>query len=672
MEHEITTDENRIEVDSISSSVNEKQVGSDYDFSAERTTKRRLLIQRTESGSTSAKNPVYVEWYGLNYSIPKENTNTWKCKKSSLESGKTRLSIIENIHGCANPGEILAIMGPSGCGKTTLLNILGDRVGNKGVKGTITMNGFKPTKCSKRYVAYCTQDDIFFPEITVKDTLGFTARLRLPRDVPLDDKLKQVDATMQLLNLTKSARTKIGDNRVRGVSGGERKRVSIASELLTDPSVILLDEPTSGLDSALALELAKILKELAIKQRKTIIIVIHQPSSQVFEIFDKLMLMCDGHMVYFGKRANVADYLANLGFKCHPNYNLADYILELLNDDASKQKLIHSYANQVRDDPTGKKEIEKYSRRKHDNNNDIKQAPVLCDYGWEATFFQQVSILTERTFKQSLKDILSTTELIHTFAMVVICCLIWYRVPFTEENIHDRTGSIFFVVVFWSFEPFLGAVATLPMDLVMLTKERQSRSYRLSAYFLSKQIAELPLILIKPALFTIVVYWVTGLLPDFGRFMAYLVVILLNTLTSQGFGYFFGASLLNVQKSVSVGTVFMLGSMLLGGFYVKNLPPGLAWLKYLSFVTYSYGLNLQIQFDTSKAQFRCGSPESLGMGQTSICDLLGYNNSIPGTIILENERPTELPWYINFIVLLAVCIAVRFVAYYCLFKNTKK
>lgn len=84
----------------------------------------------------------------------------------------------------------------------------------------------------------------------------------------------------------------------------------------------------------------------------------------------------------------------------------------------------------------------------------------------------------------------------------------------------------------------------------MLTKERQSRSYRLSAYFLSKQIAELPLILIKPALFTIVVYWVTDLLPDFGRFMAYLVVILLNTLTSQGFGYFFGASLLNVQKSV--------------------------------------------------------------------------------------------------------------------------
>jgi ABC-type multidrug transport system permease subunit len=103
--------------------------------------------------------------------------------------------------------------------------------------------------------------------------------------------------------------------------------------------------------------------------------------------------------------------------------------------------------------------------------------------------------------------------------------------------------------VFWSFQPLLEAVATFPLDLDMLSKERQSHSYRLSAYFLSKQIAEIPLVLINPALFTIVVYWVTGLLPDFGRFVAYLLVILLCTLTSQSFGYLFGASLLNVQKS---------------------------------------------------------------------------------------------------------------------------
>ncbi|PKC69111.1 ABC transporter-like protein, partial [Rhizophagus irregularis] len=114
------------------------------------------------------------------------------------------------------------------------------------------------------------------------------ARLRLPREMSRRDKLKQVENTMALLNLTKCANTIIGDHMTRGVSGGERKRANIASELLTDPSVILLDEPTSGLDSSLALEITKILKEFAVKQKKTIIMVIHQPSSQVFESFDKL------------------------------------------------------------------------------------------------------------------------------------------------------------------------------------------------------------------------------------------------------------------------------------------------------------------------------------------------------------------------------------------------
>ncbi|GBB87851.1 hypothetical protein RclHR1_14340008 [Rhizophagus clarus] len=627
MEQEIPIDETGIEA------------GSSYDSSAERTKKRALLIQHTDNTSITTKIPVYLEWYGISYSILQENMNVQKNKESELESGKIKLSILENIHGCANPGEILAIMGPSGCGKTTLLNLLVDRLGNKGVQGTITINGLKPTKKSMRCLAYCTQDDVFFPQLTVKDTLTFTARLRLPRDVPYHDKLKRVDAIMQLLNLTKSAHTKIGDYRIRGISGGERKRVSIASELLTDPGVIMLDEPTTGLDAALALELIKILKEFAIQQRKTIIIVIHQPSSQVFEIVDKLMLVCDGRMVYFGERANAADYLANQGFKCHPNYNIADYILELLTDDKSKQQLIDSYAHQVRDDPTGKQVVEKYSHRKRDDNN-MKEAPSILEYDYRGpTFAQQLSILIERTFKQSSKEILSTIELSQMFGLIVMFCLIWFRIPFTDKGIHDRISSLFSIIVIWSFGTFFEAVTTFPMDLDMLSKERYSHSYRLSAYFLSKQIAELPLIILKPAFFTIVIYWVTGLLPDFGRFLAYLAVILINSLASQGFGYFLGASLLDVQKCISAGTVFMLAFTLLSGFYVKHLPPGLTWLKYLSFMTYTFSLNLQIQLDTPKAQFQCSSPES---GHVYLCELLGYNNTIPGTVVLENERYTEL------------------------------
>ncbi|CAB4475285.1 unnamed protein product [Rhizophagus irregularis] len=634
---------------SMSTTINEKTLtkfeGSDdindLSIQLERSAKRTELIQSTEKGSTSAKNPAYVEWHGINYSISEENNHVRK--------------IIENIHGCANPGEVLAIMGPSGCGKTTLLNLLGNRVGSKGVQGTITLNGHKITKNSKRFVAYCTQDDIFFPHLTVKETLSYTARLRLPREMSRRDKLKQVENTMALLNLTKCANTIIGDHMTRGVSGGERKRANIASELLTDPSVILLDEPTSGLDSSLALELTKILKEFAVKQRKPIIMVIHQPSSQVFESFDKLMLMADGHMVYFGERAGVVKYLADQGYKCHPNFNPADYILELLNDNTIKQKLINAYTHKTRDDPTGKQIFGKYSRRtRADNqlNNTILNAPVTSERRWEATFLQQFSILTERTFKQNIKISLSKVNISQTIALTIFCILIWLQIPFSETNINDRIGSIFFGSVVWSFYVLSGSVSSFPLDLVMLSKERQSRSYRLLSYYLSKQIAELPLVLFNPALFTIPVYWATNLLPDFGRFVAYLVVVLLSALTSQSFGYLFGATILNVQKSITVSLVFMLATMLLGGFYIRHLPTGLTWLNI---------------FHT------CARPEELPAGELSMC--VGDDvpmSSIPGISIIENLGLNDLPWYANLMVLLGFCIVVRVLAYYSLRKNSRR
>ncbi|RGB41582.1 P-loop containing nucleoside triphosphate hydrolase protein [Rhizophagus diaphanus] len=538
----------------------------------------------------SAKNPACVEWHGINYSISEEHNVSWWNKirnsDSKLESGKHVRKIIENIHGCANPGEVLAIIGPSGCGKTTLLNLLGDRVGN----------------------------DIFFPHLTVKETLSYTALLRLPREMSRRDELKQVENTMALLNLTERANTIIGDHRTRGVSGGERKRVNIASELLTDPSVILLDEPTSGLDSSLALELAKILKEFAVKQRKTIIMVIYQPSSQAFESFDKLMLMADGHMVYFGERAGVVDYLADQGYRCHLNFNPANYILKLLNDNTIKQKLINAYTHKTRDDPTGKQVVKKYSRRTRADNqlsNTILNAPVTSERLWEATFLQQFSILTERTFKQNIKIVLS---------------------------------GIFFGSTMWAYYTMSESVLSFPLDLVMLSKECQSRSYRLLSYYLSKQIGELPLVLFSPTLFTIPVYWASNLLPDFGTFVAYLIVVLINALGSQSFGYLIGATILNVQNSISVSLIFMTVTMLLGGFYTLHLPTGLTWLKYLSFLKYSYSLLLPIQFDSPKVQFRCARPGELPAGKLSMRDTGDAPmSSIPGIPIIENLGLNDLP-----------------------------
>ena len=120
--------------------------------------------------------------------------------------------------------------------------------------------------------------------------------------------------------------------------------------------------------------------------------------------------------------------------------------MELLNEDVSKQRLIDAYTDHIREDPTGKQVIEKYSRRAHNEdkskNNGVIIAPVKSDHRWEATFSQQVSILTERGFKQSMKVILSKVDLAQTLALSFVCCLIWYQMPFEEVNVNDRIGSV--------------------------------------------------------------------------------------------------------------------------------------------------------------------------------------------------------------------------------------
>ncbi|CAG8696953.1 21385_t:CDS:10, partial [Cetraspora pellucida] len=579
----------------------------------EKSIKRAELVQSNAHVSTSKKYPVYVEFYGIHYSIPIIQ-QTRHGKQIDEEVGKnSRKMIIQNIHGFARPGEMLAIMGPSGCGKTTLLNVLGGRVSKKNAEGTIKMNGHHPTKDSRRFIAYCTQDDIFFPYLT--------SRLRLPREVPTSAKLEQVENVIQALNLSKCSNTKIGDARVRGVSGGERKRVSIANELLTDPSVILLDEPTSGLDSSLALDLVQTLKEFAKKQRKTIIMVIHQPASQVFELFDKLLLMADGQVAYFGDSKNVVDYLANEGFICHPNFNPADYILELLSDSTIKQKLITAHTQRLQSDPSGKLVVEEYVQRPKTPDDSIVIESLKCK--WEATFLQQLMILTERSFKQRSKDVLSRLNLIQIFGITVISSLIWFRIPYTEDSLSDRYVTI----------------TAFPLDFEVLSKERQSRSYRLLTYFLSKQIAELPLIIVFPVTYLSIVYWTTGMAPSASSFFAYTATAILTTLSSQSFGYLAGATFMNVQNATMACTLFMLASMLLGGFYIRHLPFGLTWLKYLSFVSYSYSLMMYIQFSSPYSNFQCSNLDQLSVySQCNSSD--GYIN---GFAVLEKLEMNILP-----------------------------
>ncbi|XP_076452738.1 uncharacterized protein LOC143288276 [Babylonia areolata] len=254
--------------------------------------------------------------------------------------------ILHNISGIVGSGEVLAVMGPSGSGKTTLLNTLGGRIPVE--SGEVTLDGQPLTKKVRKRMCYVLQQDIFLSKLTLWETLYFAAMVYLPEKLPRQEKLARVDNIIEVLDLTKCRNTLVGDQFIRGLSGGEKKRLSIACELIKDPDIMLMDEPTSGLDSSTAYMLMLLLKRFTEQSGKAVVVTIHQPSSQIFHMFTHLLLMAEGRIAYFGDGAKTLDFFEELDLFCEPHYNPADFILETVKKDKDTVKRITDLAEKKR------------------------------------------------------------------------------------------------------------------------------------------------------------------------------------------------------------------------------------------------------------------------------------------------------------------------------------
>ncbi|CAM9491146.1 unnamed protein product, partial [Phaeothamnion confervicola] len=197
-------------------------------------------------------------------------------------------------------------MGASGAGKSTMLDILAARIPPVLYEGSYLCNGSPIDASFKRMSGYVMQDDALFPLLTVRETLRYAALLRIP-NMSQTNKWQIVEDTITSLKLTNAADTIVGDHRTRGVSGGERRRVSIGVDIVHQPAVIFLDEPTSGLDSTTALQIVETLRDIC-KRDRTVAMTIHQPSMRVFTTFDRVMFMSRGFLVYNDTPLNIPSY----------------------------------------------------------------------------------------------------------------------------------------------------------------------------------------------------------------------------------------------------------------------------------------------------------------------------------------------------------------------------
>lgn len=238
--------------------------------------------------------------------------------------------ILDNVFGRIESGQLLAIMGGSGAGKTTLLDILAAKHKKGQTSSNITVNGQSySTREYKSIIGFVDQDDCLMPTLTVYEAIVTSALLRLPKSMSDDAKRLRALETMQELGILEIKDQLIGNETSRGISGGEKRRVAIACELVTSPSILFLDEPTSGLDSFNAYNVVESLLNLVQRYNRTVVFTIHQPRSNIVALFDQLVLLSQGKLVYSGAQSDAANYFSQIGFTCPQGYNLGDYLVDL-------------------------------------------------------------------------------------------------------------------------------------------------------------------------------------------------------------------------------------------------------------------------------------------------------------------------------------------------------
>ncbi|CAH9087960.1 unnamed protein product [Cuscuta europaea] len=398
--------------------------------------------------------------------------------QSDLENPTAQIrgehTILNGITGMALPGEILAVLGPSGSGKSTLLNALAGRLqARSGFTGTILANNEKLSKPVLKRTGFVAQDDILYPHLTVRETLIFCSLLKLPGPLTRREKTAVADSVIAELGLMKCENTIIGNSLVRGISGGERKRVSIAHEMLMNPSLLILDEPTSGLDSTTAYRLLLTLGSMA-QKGKTIITSVHQPSSRVFQMFSSVLVLSDGKCLYFGKANEAMSYFESVQLSPAFPMNPADFLLDLANGVCQidgvrerempnlKQTLISTYnkllAPKVKeaclDDTTPKEKLPSENAITHQG----------CG------FLNQLTVLLQRGLKERKHEVFNSLRVFQVLAASLLAGTMWWRSHY--EDVNDRLGLLFFISIFWGVFPSANAVFAFPQERAIFMKER--------------------------------------------------------------------------------------------------------------------------------------------------------------------------------------------------------
>lgn len=535
--------------------------------------------------------PVAVTWKNLTVSVTKR--------------GKTQ-TLLKNISGCINGG-FWAIMGSSGGGKTTLLNALSLRLDSYMTGGgDLMLNGRPYTKGGlKNMSAYVMQDDVLMAELSLQETMEFTAKMRMHKNSTAEEREARIDKLLKLLGIDHVRGVKVGNSVKKGISGGERKRLCIAMELLNHPSLLFLDEPTSGLDSFTSLTVCNALQELASRGECTVVCTIHQPQQQIFDLFDNLIVMKKGSIMYQGKANLAVEFLRDtLRMNIPDHANIADYLLDMLAREDTLDKASNDRLLSMRDE---------FNSLKVDLSIGIekKEFEEREEHNW----FSQFWVLLGRNMTQAGRrwDLILMTVIMSAIMALFVGGGTWLALGdrVGQQFVSFWPSSIFFCFLTEGIAASFQSIHQFPLERSLSMRERSAGTYRVSAYFVAKAVSDLSVQLLGPIVFCIIVYPMIGFQARADKFFMFLFALILDCSCATGLATMISCICVNLNLTTVVLSLGMEICRVYGGFFIPPILmeqiPAWRWADTLSYLKYCFLTGVITQLEG--LEFKCTDTE---------------------------------------------------------------
>ena len=537
--------------------------------------------------------PLDLVFENLTYTV----NDKIESKKQKKEIKKT---ILNDLTGYFIHGRLTAIMGPSGAGKTSLMEVISNQSKSGEVRGKLYLNG-NPVDIEtiKKISGFVFQDDVILRTMTVSEALYMSALLKLPETISKEEKINRVNEMISILHLEKCKDTIVGDSIIKGISGGERKRLSVGMEMIMNPSIIFLDEPTSGLDTYTAYSLVKSLKNITSTGR-TVVATIHQPSSDLLRLFDDLIILNHGKIIFQGEVNNLVNYFSDIGYKCPEYTNPSDFLFmnilnpfDLQNLYDEKNDFNLDKKNQFFLDCYKNNGMEKNVKNKCEQINSNKIQLSKKNKKYVPSIGLQYKYLLKRHIKNIIRDkAILRTKLGQSFILGLIIGLTFLNIPGRKEKVQvqDRNGSLFISCFSQVLFPIVGTLAIFSLETPIVMREISSGYYASLGYYLSKISIEIPFQIIITLISCTIIYWLCLFQKTFKKYITFVGIIELGSLC----GLSIGITIATVAKNVSLALQFapfcIIPLILFSGLFINtsSIPVYFTWIQYLSPVRYIF------------------------------------------------------------------------------------